>query len=106
MQKKLRYTFARFSKCHFNNFSEIDFSKLVPPIWCHLVGSWMQEAVICGYIKKRTLGVVGRGSGTFIVSKRRLGWDRSVCNAKKKNYDVLLHVFLNIILILLARYIL
>ena len=47
----------------FNNFSEIYSSKLVPPIWCHLLGSWIQEAVISGYIKKRTLGAVGRGSG-------------------------------------------
>ena len=63
MWKKLRCTFAGFSKYHFNNFSEIYFLKLVPLIWCHLFGSWMQEAVISGYIKKQMLGVVGQGSG-------------------------------------------
>ena len=62
-EKKLRCTFARFSKSHFNNFREIYSSKLVPPIWRNLLGSWLQEAVISGYIKKRTLGAVGRGSG-------------------------------------------
>ena len=36
---------------------------LVPPIWRNLLGSWIQEAVISGYIKKRIRSVVGRGSG-------------------------------------------
>ena len=60
--------FARFSKCHFNNFSEIYSSKLVPPFSCHLLGSWVQEAVISGYIKKRTLGAkVGVRDGSRVA---------------------------------------
>ena len=63
MRKKLRCTFAWFSKCHFNYFSEICLSMLVPPIWHHLLGSWIHEAVITGYIKKLMLETVGWGSG-------------------------------------------
>ena len=36
---------------------------LVPLIWHHLLGSWIQEVVISGYIKKCTLGLAGQGSG-------------------------------------------
>ena len=38
---------------------------LVPPIWCNLLDSWIQEVVISGYIKKRTLGwLVGVRDGS------------------------------------------
>ena len=33
------------------------------PIWHHLLGSWIQEVVTTGYIKKLTIVAVGRGSG-------------------------------------------
>ena len=62
MRKTTMLFYAVF-KCHFHYFSEISFSKLVPPTWCHLLGSWIQDAVISGYKKKCMLGVVGRGSG-------------------------------------------
>ena len=56
MLKKIRCTFAPFSKRHCNNFNDIYSSMLVPPIWRNVLRSWIQEAVNSGYIKKRTLG--------------------------------------------------
>ena len=55
--------FYMVSKCNFNYFCEIYSSMMVSPICRNLLGSWIQEVVISGYIKNCSLGAVGRGSG-------------------------------------------